>query len=135
METASIVIALAFLALPFVSIFALHKWWSVRRDKKETEARLTGTIQALETRFKPIIDIENEVRQLENQATEIRSAIEALRADYASKGSTYDILAKEVAIFDEKLAFAEMGVYEPQFDFTDSEAHKNAIQDVREKQK
>jgi hypothetical protein len=44
-------------------------------------------------------------------------------------------LAKEVAIFDERLAFAEMGVYEPHFDFDTSEAFKQAIDEVRDRQK
>ncbi len=47
----------------------------------------------------------------------------------------YDKLAAEVAIFDERLAFAEMGVYEPHFDFTDSEQFKAAIIQVRDAQK
>lgn len=34
-----------------------------------------------------------------------------------------------------KSSFAEMGVYEPHFDFSDSETYKEAIQGVREKQK
>jgi len=41
----------------------------------------------------------------------------------------------QVAIYDERLSFAELGVYEPHFDFSDSEAYKAAITAVRERQK
>jgi hypothetical protein len=41
----------------------------------------------------------------------------------------------QIAIFDEKMAFAELGVYEPHFEFSDSEAYRTAILEVRERQK
>jgi hypothetical protein len=44
-------------------------------------------------------------------------------------------LVAEVAIYDERLSFAEMGVYEPHFDFTDSEGYKDAIRKIRDRQK
>ncbi len=47
----------------------------------------------------------------------------------------YDRFASEVALFDERLAFAELGVYEPHFDFSDSEQYKSAINTVRDMQK
>ncbi|WP_244493713.1 DUF4041 domain-containing protein [Aureimonas sp. AU4] len=64
-----------------------------------------------------------------------RDEIEAVRRDYREKKALYDRLAAEVAIFDERLAFAEMGVYAPHFEFSDSEAYKDAITTVRERQK
>jgi hypothetical protein len=124
MMSAPVVLGIIFLILPFALIFALY-----RLRKERTQRR------ALETRFKDVIDVDSEVQSLGRQASELRQEIEKIRADYAAKRLTYDQLAKEVAIFDEKLAFAEMGVYEPHFDFTDSETYKTAIQDVRESQK
>ena len=47
----------------------------------------------------------------------------------------FDGLIAEVAIFDERLAFAEMGFYQPHFEFTDSEAFKAAIDEARKLQK
>jgi hypothetical protein len=44
-------------------------------------------------------------------------------------------LEQQVAIYDERLAFAELGVYEPHFEFTDSDAYKARISAVRERQK
>jgi Domain of unknown function (DUF4041)/T5orf172 domain len=133
--SASIAITLTVLALPFLWLFSAYKWWTERREKKAIESRLTSTISEMETRFKPVTDIADEVRRLEIEATHQRSEIERLREDYRTKRSLYDLLIKEVAVFDEKLSFAEMGFYEPHFDFTDSEMYKEAIQDIRDKQK
>jgi uncharacterized protein YoxC len=122
--SASAILAIVFLILPFVLVFALYRLWKER-----------GKRRALETRFRGVIDVDAEVRSLVNQASELRQEVEKVRADYVAKRATYNQLAKEVAIFDEKIAFAEMGVYEPHFDFTDSEAYKDAVQSVRETQK
>lgn len=68
-------------------------------------------------------------------AARLRAGMESLQALYAEKRLVYERLLKEIAIFDDRLAFAEMGVYEPHFDFTDSEKFKQEIEGVRQRQK
>ena len=58
-----------------------------------------------------------------------------MRATYAEKRSLMDRLEQQVAIYDERIAFAELGVYEPHFEFTDSETYKAKILEVRDRQK
>jgi chromosome segregation ATPase len=100
-------------------------------EKNELAARIKG----MEERFKPVVDLDAECAALRAKISEWTADIEALRASYSEKKAVYDRLAKEVAIFDDKLAFAEMGVYEPHFDFTDSEEYKRNIEVVRAAQK
>jgi len=123
-DTVTLVIAVAFLLLPFIFIWVCIWLWKERRKRR-----------ALEVRFKDVIDIDAEVLRLQADVSENMSSIERLRADYKEKRTIFDQLAKEVAIFDEKLAFAEMGVYEPHFDYSDSETYKGAIKDIRDAQK
>lgn len=105
-----------------------------------------GKLTELETRFAPVIDAdatakqilteaENGAASIKREAATVASSIADLRRQYAEKKVIYDRLASEVALFDERLAFAEMGVYEPHFDFTDSEQFKDAIDRVRAEQK
>lgn len=61
--------------------------------------------------------------------------MESVRADYATKRQTLDQLEGRLAVYDERLAFAELGVYEAHFDFTDSEAFKKRIRAIRDTQK
>ncbi|UXN58105.1 DUF4041 domain-containing protein [Phyllobacterium zundukense] len=100
-------------------------------EKKELTARLN----AVEARFQPVLDLDKEVAGLRAQINAYQSNIDELRASYADKKIIYDRLIKEVAIFDEKIAFAEMGVYEPHFEFTDSDEYKTAILLTRDAQK
>ncbi|RWM10255.1 MAG: DUF4041 domain-containing protein [Mesorhizobium sp.] len=116
-------------------------FWLVFRTKKERKVALenatllAGHIHSLETKYKPILDMEAEVQRLVGDAQFQENRIANLRSDYSDKKSIYDRLLKEVAVFDDKLAFAEMGVYDPHFDFTDSEKYKSAILTIREQQK
>lgn len=108
--------------------------------------------QALE-RYTAIVCIEDEILRLEEKrlekvqknAKELSDLdeqyqkkvkeIDALRASYRQKRKTYDLLKTELAIFDERLSLAELGVYEPHFDFGDSEKYKEQIKAARNQQK
>ncbi|MGQ5719883.1 DUF4041 domain-containing protein [Pseudochrobactrum asaccharolyticum] len=124
----SFLAAFIFILLPFLLIYIIYR---LLKNKKKTAMRL----QELEARFKPILTLDAEVLSLEKEIEEKRNAISDIQTSYATKKVIYDRLIKEVAIFDEKLAFAEMGIYEPHFDYSDSEEYKAAIIAVREKQK
>lgn len=104
------------------------------------------TRSATEARFQHIIDIEDEVSKIQKnhksdlaeiaaQRERISLDIAELKKQYHDKKEIFDKLRHEVAIIDEKMAFAEVGVYQPHFDFSDSEAYKQAIEDVRNRQK
>lgn len=118
----------------------------MRRQAAQEATALSGEVQRLETKYKPILDFEAEIARIRGEAQAILERVSGdarsqeerlttLRADYAEKKGIYDRLVKEVAIFDDKLAFAELGIYEPHFEFTDSEEYKSAISAVRNLQK
>lgn len=146
-DTATIIMLLL-LGLSIILVLLLLK---LHREKKgrlalekrvatllevETDLRReSAELKALKERFAPVLDIEAELRRLGEAVTAKSDEIELLRTDYRSKRTHYDALLKEVAIFDEKIAFAEMGLYEPHFDFTDSDAYKAAIAALRDEQK
>lgn len=145
--------------LPFLFVFTSYKWWRSRKALRAAQASLDektataekalvlakkllttkNTLEArvtyLEQRFAGVIDLDAEALRLRDQIDEHNKTIVELRAAYQDKKKTYDRLIAEVAIFDERLAFAEMGVYEPHFDFSDSEEYKRSITKVRDKQK
>lgn len=119
------------IGLPLWAAAATVFAWKYFSRSKTSQKNLSE----LATRYSSIISEEDEVERLKSVAREISIEISDLRVSYAEKKATFDRLAKEVAIFDEKLAFAEMGVYEPHFDFNDSEQYKQAIIKCREVQK
>ncbi|WP_349537463.1 DUF4041 domain-containing protein [Sagittula sp. NFXS13] len=91
--------------------------------------------QAIKQKYSPIIDMEGEVGRLKAESEELARNIDDLRSSYASKRETMKKLEHQVAVYDERLAFAELGVYEPHFDFGESEIFKEQIKQIREQQK
>lgn len=118
-----------------IATLSAGAYWDERRMRR-----------ALEKRFSVVLDTEAEARKVvakvkayteakAAEADKIGREITALQVQYAEKRKVYDRLLKELAIFDERIAFAEMGMYEPHFDYSDSEQFKTAIEVVRALQK
>jgi hypothetical protein len=119
------------------------------RDRRRLRSQLAATndqLDDLEERFAPILHVEAEalrivdgarqkVRALVEERTQLEASIAGLKASYVEKRSTFDRLTAELAIYDDRIAWAEMGIYQPHFDFDSSEDYKSAIERVREKQK
>ena len=124
----SLVIVLLILGLPILLLVLFIK-------ARGRATRVENEYEKLRVRFASILNIEDEAAKASVERDSVLQNLEALKKDYAEKRKVYDRLKGEVAIFDEKLAFAEMGVYEPHFDFGDSESFKNEISEIRAQQK
>ncbi|WP_245440210.1 DUF4041 domain-containing protein [Mesorhizobium sp. Z1-4] len=155
----AVVLALVLLLLPFAFMFTLFLWWRSSRQLKRVAGQLAEKVNLaeralaagkallennktlkdrvgyLEGRFGDLMDLDGERQMLQEQVTAQNGEIAELRSNYAEKKLVYDRLLSELAIFDERLAFAEMGIYEPHFDFTDSEQFKSAINSIKDEQK
>ncbi|SEG47765.1 protein of unknown function [Thalassococcus halodurans] len=114
------------LPIPFLVLWLLNR---DARKKSDAEA------SSLKERFAPITSLEDERSRLAEEIKETKAKTEAVRAAYAEKRKLLETLQTQVAVYDERLSFAELGVYEPHFDFGDSEAFKEKIKEVRERQK
>lgn len=107
-----------------LAVILLVLWLKRRREAKK-----------LTERFSAVIDIEAEAQKARNERDRIEGDTEKLRSAYKEKRQVYDRLLEQVAVFDEQISFAEFGVYQPHFEFGDSERYKEAIKAVREEQK
>jgi len=145
--------ALAALGL-LMTVIVSRKRWARERDTlnltiaqaHEARSIAEAKIQFYADRFRPVTNMDDEIARLNGEIEALIAKLkvakqfsdqklEELRVEYAAKKAVYDALVKEVAIFDERLSFAEMGVYEPHFDFSDSEEYKAAIAANRAEQK
>ncbi|MDX6752019.1 DUF4041 domain-containing protein [Geminicoccaceae bacterium 1502E] len=132
-----LVLLAAFLGLVLPILFWalwLRERSALKQARLELEAS-SGQLTKLISEYAPITSIETEVAKLRADAERISRQIQELRFSYSQKHEVLLKLEAQVAIYDEKIAFAELGIYEPHFDCTDSEAYKKAITEVREKQK
>jgi hypothetical protein len=147
------IFALSLLCSPIALIVVAILWRKAVKKTRRAEAALSdlepetnarieaakmdaaAEIERVKSRFAGITDLDAEKEKVAEEISLLSQQAETLRSDYREKKAIYDRLASEVAIFDDRLAFAEMGVYEPHFDYGDSEAYKSAITNTRENQK
>jgi len=152
-STGSTIFAVLLLCTPIALIVVAILWRKAANRANRAEAALSGLepaaharveaaqaeaaaeIERIRSRFVGVTDLDAEKERVSAEIYALQQEAQKLRSEYKEKRSVYERLAKEVAIFDERLAFAEMGVYEPHFDYGDSEAYKVAVTKLRESQK
>ncbi len=76
----------------------------------EKLAKVTAEHESTKVKYSGIISQEVEVARLQGIAASLTSDTERLRTTYAEKRALLDRLEQQVAIYDERLAFAELGV-------------------------
>ena len=113
---------------------------------REALARTEREKLELADRLKPALDIEAEIASLhtalekerleaEQQSARIKAESDQLRERYARGLKTYETLEAEVRKLEEDLEDIAYGLYKPHFTYSDTEAYKAAIQNIREGQK
>jgi len=86
-------------------------------------------------RFKPIIDIEKEVANKNEELTGILNEVKELREKYAQGNETYKRLLEEINLYEDDLELLEYGVYQPRFEYDTSELYKIELSRIAERQK
>ena len=134
MDPVAIVLLVWLLLTPILLI----AWIKARRRSRRASQSISESeteIATLRNRLAPVASIEEEIARLKHEVEAHREKTEQVRSTYAEKRQHLDALEQQVAVYDERLALAELGVYEPHFDYTDSEDYKHRIVDVRDRQK
>lgn len=122
----------------FLPILLLILWLRSWRAKNRAEKRIKQTeasLEILKEKYTPITSVEDEVAELKETANALQKQIDETRSTYSEKRATLAKLEQQVAIYDEKISFAELGVYEPHFDFSDADEYKQEIKRIRDRQK
>lgn len=105
------------------------------KENEDKVNNLQEEFDRFKVQYSAILDEEAKVKQLTDEGLKWKENISKLKVSYATKKEIFDRLSEKVAIYDDRLAFAELGVYEPHFDLQDSAAYKAQIMKVRDQQK
>jgi Domain of unknown function (DUF4041) len=105
------------------------------REKLELSWPLKPTLDAEAEAVSLRADLENESREAEQQRARIKAESDQLRERYAQGLRTYETLEAQVRTLEEDLEDIAYGLYKPHFTYSDTEAYKAPIQELREKQK
>ncbi len=105
------------------------------QKEKELLASQNQELRSDLERFKPILSVESEIKEKQKLLTELDNEIEELTFKYARGKENYDKLEKGIKLFENDLESISFGIYEPVFDYEDSEIFKDAIRETKEDQK
>ncbi|MFV1908354.1 hypothetical protein VWX32_16060, partial [Phaeobacter gallaeciensis] len=109
---------------------------SIEEERAKVEAQIASEkAKAAESIVTARLEAERKMNDIIQQTDAVQAEIVQVRATYAEKRKHLTALQEQMAVYDERLAFAELGVYEPHFDFGDSKVFKDAITAVRARQK
>ena len=108
MDVAATVVLIFLLATPLALVVVLVLW----RKSLNRERAIQQALDAMRERFAGIVDLDEEKARVEIDLASSKDEVSQLRASYIEKKLIYDGLVSEMAIIDEKLAFAEMGEIE-----------------------
>jgi len=86
-------------------------------------------------KYSPLINKDDELRKLTKASAKEQTKINKLKASYSEKFKVYELLKKEIEIFNDQIELADVSFYEPHFDFDSSEDFKQKIKEVRDHQK
>lgn len=128
-------IALIWILLPFALLILWLRAQGQAKSLATARDAAAADAKALNERFSPILSIEAEIARLQEWTDSTRQATDDVRSTYAEKRKLLDQPEKQVAVYDERLSFAELGIYEPHFEFSDSTEFKDAIARRRTEQK
>jgi len=135
MDAVSLPILIVVIA-PLLGMLVLFiAWRRARRLVRNYESRFAGMLNAEAEFDKLRREASDFVVSMERDRDNLEKEIESIRSDYKEKRRLLEAVKHQVALFDERLSFSELGVYEPHFDFNDSETYKSAITTVRDRQK
>ena len=97
-------------------------------------------------KFKDIIILENYIEKIRKEndeiifdkkrtISELENQISELKKDYTSKHGYFELLTKEIDLYEEQQEIMSYGLYKPHFDFGTSEAYKISLDNVRNREK
>lgn len=120
----------------------LTKWglnelflWNVMFNILFSLAKVKEKLKHYEKSYAGIISIDEEIAKKQKEIVNIDKNISDIKNKYNQDYDTYNLLKQKLAIFEENLEMAEVGVYTPHFDFGTSEIYKENINAIRQKQK
>ncbi|MDO4764388.1 MAG: DUF4041 domain-containing protein [Flavobacteriaceae bacterium] len=142
MEIFLIIVFFIPLILCFVLRSKLKKAYKLNEKcvnaKLEIEQELNDCqlrISELHVKYDSIISIENEVEKSKLDFENLQNMLSSLKEDYHNKHTVYEELKRRLAIYEEQMELAELGIYTPHFDFNTSELFKHKIGQIKEQQK
>lgn len=116
-----------------------EKYAKINISKQEAQSIVNSALEEKEKIIhEAIIELEDtkeKIKKIKEDKINIEFEIINIKKDYQNKKTVYDELTNKIYLLEDKLNYIEMGFMNPEFQFDDTEEYKEAIENVRNKQK
>lgn len=119
------------LLLLLVAIAAIA--WGLSQAKALKSAQIK--LQDYSKRYKPALDIDRHVRLGEERVQELRQKEKQIKAEIGASERELARINEELTLASDAAFLAEIGYYEPRYDFEDIPSYEVTLNLIREKQK
>ncbi len=126
-----LVFLIVFLPTFLAALFA-YLW---RRSARKAKAAQQDAATLRESASNGVVDADAEEKRVREEIKQVAAEFEELRRSYREKKQVYDQLVGQIAIFDEKMAFAELGGLRAAFRVQRQRSLPLGDLEVRERQK
>lgn len=127
---------LVLIALAF--IWSISQSRSARKKLESTRADLSHykrELELYEGKYRPIIDLEAEIDRKEAKVKELLEKRSRIGGEIDSARSELARINEELALASDAAFLAEVGYYEPRYEFEDVASYEAALSQIRDKQK
>lgn len=99
------------------------------------EAELSGVKSAITPEMKDVIVAKRKLAEINDQISDAENAVNAKKEELGLLEKNIADKQKELLVVEDDVAVQEFGLYTPKFDFVNSDEYKNALIDIRAREK
>ncbi|RYZ82681.1 MAG: DUF4041 domain-containing protein, partial [Proteobacteria bacterium] len=122
-------------ALALVALYLLIKTRKLLKDTEQSSAAKVSELNNSLSRYTPLIDLDAERDKRLSMVNSLKEDLEGLKSKYEKGKEVFQSLEQQIQLYRDTLELHEHGLYEPTFNFDDSEKYKNAITANYQRQK
>lgn len=99
------------------------------------QKRFSAMMEAMTPEQRDYINIKEELVQLQEQKNIVLSELSKTQSKISEFNQVISQKKKQIIQMDEEILMQEFGLYQPKYDFVNSEAYKKRLDDIRKEQK
>ncbi len=118
-----------------MGLFDIFKVSKIKEENERLSVELESTKKLLTPEMMDAFNLEKHIRELQNRANTVNDGINKANATLDQINAVIEKNRKLLVDIDEEILYQEFALYKPKYDMVNSEAYKERLNKIRDKQK